>query len=176
MKLPRVREWRESRGYSQQALADKADIGVMTIHRIEAGGSAFASTAKKLADALNVQIRDLQIAPPVSMGETSVDLHEVRRIKRDLEESERARETVAYARDHFDLSDGEAEILRQYVQGFQNPKPQPFAVVELMPKDGSPGVDHNKVKDVLQQMIEEDKLDPEQVKAVAQMALSQTAS
>jgi transcriptional regulator with XRE-family HTH domain len=176
MRLPRVREWRESRGYSQQALADKAGIGVMTVHRIEAGGSAFASTAAKLADALQVQIRDLQYAPPVAIEESSVDLEEVRRIKRDLAASERARETVAYAREHFDLSDGEAEILRQYVHGFQNPKPQPFAVVELLPKDGSPGVDHDKIRGVLQQMIEEDMLDHDQVKAVAQMALSQTAS
>jgi transcriptional regulator with XRE-family HTH domain len=177
MKLPRVREWREARGYSQQVLADRADIGVMTVHRLESGGGAFASTAAKLARALNVEVRDLQLAPPVTMDEaSSVNLEDARILKQGLQAAERARETVALARHRFpDLTDAELDVLAQYIRYEQDPRAVQV-IIRPTPKEGEEPVDPKKVGDALQKMIAEDLLDPEQVKAVAQMALRQTAS
>ena len=176
----KLRILRAERGLTQERAAGVIGITPETLSDLERGKRrAYGPTLSKIAKGYGISVGEL-IEEPALAGKIDASretgLEDARRIKRNRDAAERARKTVAYAREHFDLSDAEAEILRQYVQGFQNPKPQPFAVVELMPKDGSPDVDHDKVKDVLQQMIEEDMLYLEQVKAVAQMALSQTAS
>ena len=173
----KLRILRAERGLTQERAAGLIGITPETLSDLERGKRrAYGPTLSKIAKGYGVSVEDLIEEPvpldsgpsaPVSVGETSIDLQEARRIKKALVASERARETVAYARERFDISDAEAEILFQYVHGFQNPKPQPFGVVESLPEDGSPGVDHEKIRGILQQLIEENRLDPEQVKAVA---------
>lgn len=61
MKLPRLTEWRERRGYSTAAeLAAAAGVDRSTVWRIEERGQgAHPRTAEKLAEALGIQIEDL---------------------------------------------------------------------------------------------------------------------
>jgi transcriptional regulator with XRE-family HTH domain len=68
MKLPRLKEWRERRGFTQPELAESAGVNPSTIWRIEAHDQdARPSTARKLAGALGVHVEDL-------MGLDGVDL------------------------------------------------------------------------------------------------------
>jgi transcriptional regulator with XRE-family HTH domain len=61
LKLPGLREVRELRGWSQDVLAKKADVSRDSISNYETGQrKAYPSTAKKLADALNVSVRELE--------------------------------------------------------------------------------------------------------------------
>lgn len=61
MKLPRLTEWRERRGYSTPAeLATAAGVDRSTVWRIEERGQgAHPRTAEKLAEALGIQVEDL---------------------------------------------------------------------------------------------------------------------
>jgi transcriptional regulator with XRE-family HTH domain len=68
MLLGRLREWRESRGFTQKELALEASVGEVTVARIEAGTSVRPNTARKIADALGVAVVDLQEKPPVPLG------------------------------------------------------------------------------------------------------------
>ncbi len=66
-RLPRLRALRESRGYSQEALARLAGLSRPTLSHLEAGmRGAQPSTVERLARALDVDPRDLLAAPPVS--------------------------------------------------------------------------------------------------------------
>jgi transcriptional regulator with XRE-family HTH domain len=57
LKLPRLREVRELRGWSQGVLAEKADVSRDSISNYETGHrEAYPATARKLADALEVGI------------------------------------------------------------------------------------------------------------------------
>jgi transcriptional regulator with XRE-family HTH domain len=61
LKLPRLREVRELRGWSQGALAEKAGVSRDSISNYETGQrEAYPSTAKKLADALDVTTVELE--------------------------------------------------------------------------------------------------------------------
>src|SRR5215212_9399531 len=64
MRLPRTREWRESRGLTQRQLAEEASVGPATIPRIERGESVLPTTAKKIADALGINVVALLFSPP----------------------------------------------------------------------------------------------------------------
>jgi transcriptional regulator with XRE-family HTH domain len=58
--LPRLREARELRGWSQGVLAEKAGVSRDSISNYETGHrEAYPATARKLADALDVDIADL---------------------------------------------------------------------------------------------------------------------
>jgi transcriptional regulator with XRE-family HTH domain len=60
LRLPRLREWRENRGLTQQELADLIGTARDTISKWETGErGALPANAKKLADVLNVEVRDL---------------------------------------------------------------------------------------------------------------------
>ena len=60
MKLLRLKDWRERRGLSQKALSDKSGVARDGISHYENGSrEAHPSTAKKLADALEVEVKDL---------------------------------------------------------------------------------------------------------------------
>ena len=61
MKLPRLNEWRERRGYSTPAeLAIAAGVDRSTVWRIEEREQgAHSRTAERLADALGIQVEDL---------------------------------------------------------------------------------------------------------------------
>ena len=68
MKTPRLREWREARGETQLTLAERAGLTEHTISRIEHGYELRPGTARKLADALGVEIADLMENPPILAG------------------------------------------------------------------------------------------------------------
>jgi transcriptional regulator with XRE-family HTH domain len=75
LKLPRLREVRELRGWSQGVLAEKADVSRDSISNYETGHrEAYPATARKLADALEVGIGALveptRAEEPVLAGKT----------------------------------------------------------------------------------------------------------
>ena len=55
----RVRGLREAQGLTQQQLAERAHVGVASIHRVEAGGGAGAGMVCRLAAALHVSTATL---------------------------------------------------------------------------------------------------------------------
>jgi transcriptional regulator with XRE-family HTH domain len=55
----KIRRWREERHWSQEHLAELADIGVRTIQRIENGEKASNETLMALAAAFNVDVAAL---------------------------------------------------------------------------------------------------------------------
>jgi transcriptional regulator with XRE-family HTH domain len=60
LKLPRLKEVRELHGWSQTKLAEEADVSRDSISNYETGHrEAYPATAKRLADALDVEIADL---------------------------------------------------------------------------------------------------------------------
>jgi transcriptional regulator with XRE-family HTH domain len=69
MELARTKVWRLSRGLSQKELAAEAEVGEVTVARIEGGASVAPSTARKVAGALGVSVADLMESPPVPLGE-----------------------------------------------------------------------------------------------------------
>jgi transcriptional regulator with XRE-family HTH domain len=90
---PRLREWRETRGATQAMLSESSGISEHTISRIEHGAPLRPTTARKLADALGVEIADLMESPPVLLGKAKAldvdlegisDIEELRQIARDL--------------------------------------------------------------------------------------------
>jgi transcriptional regulator with XRE-family HTH domain len=68
LKLARTKVWRESVGLTQRGLADEADVGEVTVARIETGASVTPSTARKIAGALGVAVADLLERPPVPLA------------------------------------------------------------------------------------------------------------
>ena len=61
MKLPRLKEVRELHGWSQAKLAEESDVSRDSISNYETGQrEAWPATAKKLADALHVEIAGLR--------------------------------------------------------------------------------------------------------------------
>jgi transcriptional regulator with XRE-family HTH domain len=61
LKLPRLREVRELRGWSQSVLAEKAGVSRDSISNYETGQrEPYPATAMKLADALNVSVSELE--------------------------------------------------------------------------------------------------------------------
>jgi transcriptional regulator with XRE-family HTH domain len=68
LKLARTKVWRESVGLTQRGLADEADVGEVTVARIETGASVTPSTARKVAGALGVAVADLLERPPVPLA------------------------------------------------------------------------------------------------------------
>lgn len=59
VQLPRLREQRIRRAFSQQELADRSGLSRTTILKLEAGRDAWPQTARKLAKALHVKVTDL---------------------------------------------------------------------------------------------------------------------
>jgi transcriptional regulator with XRE-family HTH domain len=62
--LPRLRELRQARFLSQEALAEKARVSHFTVRRIEQGSPARYQTIRKLAEALDVDPAELAGASP----------------------------------------------------------------------------------------------------------------
>jgi transcriptional regulator with XRE-family HTH domain len=61
LKLPRLKEVRELHGWSQAKLAEESDVSRDSISNYETGQrEAWPATAKRLADALHVEIADLR--------------------------------------------------------------------------------------------------------------------
>jgi transcriptional regulator with XRE-family HTH domain len=79
VKAPRLREWREAMGETQVTLAEKSGVAEHTISRIEHGASLRPTTARKLADALDVAVADLLERPPVPLVEAPPETGFIRR-------------------------------------------------------------------------------------------------
>jgi transcriptional regulator with XRE-family HTH domain len=87
VQIPRLREWRELQGWTQKDLAQESGVSARSIAGYEAGASARPGTARKLAEALNIEVADLVItsgkaeAPPSSQLTLNGLLAEERRVK-----------------------------------------------------------------------------------------------
>ena len=69
MELPRLKEWRERRGMAQTDLAEKSGVSQDGISKMERGvRSVRPSTARRLAEALKVDVGEL-VAPPEVAGD-----------------------------------------------------------------------------------------------------------
>ena len=89
MRLARLREVRELRGWSQSKLAEESDVSRDGISNYETGHrEAWPSTARKLADALGVEISDLvaRAEELVPLGEAPPPLGPPRVSKERLQE------------------------------------------------------------------------------------------
>jgi transcriptional regulator with XRE-family HTH domain len=63
---PSLRYWRTQLALPQSELAELAKVGIATVQRLEAGGSARLSTIRRLALALEVSPAQLMAEPPES--------------------------------------------------------------------------------------------------------------
>lgn len=59
----KIKKWREDRSWSQEHLAEAADISLRTIQRVENGKGASRETIMALAAAFNVDVMALTIDP-----------------------------------------------------------------------------------------------------------------
>lgn len=59
MQVPRLREQRLNRAFSQQELAERSGLSRTTIIKLEGGREAWPQTVRKLAKALRVKVTDL---------------------------------------------------------------------------------------------------------------------
>ncbi len=85
MQLPKLREWRERRALTQEELRDKSGISQESISRIESGvRGCRPSTARRLAQALDVDVAEL-VAPPEVQGDPKALAPKLleRRLKRE---------------------------------------------------------------------------------------------
>jgi transcriptional regulator with XRE-family HTH domain len=67
----RLKEWRQQRLLTQEALAEKSGVGIATIARIEAGQGARLSTLAKLAETLDLTPEELFAGPGELAGKTA---------------------------------------------------------------------------------------------------------
>jgi len=61
---PALRFWRTRAFLRQTELAERAGVGIQSVHRGEAGKPLQLATVRKLAEALSVSPADLQRQPP----------------------------------------------------------------------------------------------------------------
>lgn len=62
----RLKQLRESRGWTQEQLADIAGLNARTVQRVEAGGNASAETGMAIASALDCPLSELSSGPSVA--------------------------------------------------------------------------------------------------------------
>ncbi len=110
MKVPRLRQQRESRGLTQQDLADAAGVDRRSVAGWELGGGIRPNSARKVAEALAVEITDL-LEPSLDPREQPIranledgiilefkSLAEYWRIAEELREHAQAVEAGEYSR------------------------------------------------------------------------------
>ena len=69
VKLPKARLYRERQALTQEELAKLAGVSRVTITRVECGEQTYPSTARKIAQALNIQPSDLMAPLDVQLME-----------------------------------------------------------------------------------------------------------
>lgn len=74
LKAERIRAEREARAWTQEHLAEVAGLGVRTVQRIEATGTASFESAAALSAVLDIPLKELQITT-VKQGEFRQDVH-----------------------------------------------------------------------------------------------------
>ncbi|CAN5355762.1 hypothetical protein BH10PSE4_BH10PSE4_31740 [soil metagenome] len=65
----KIKRWREERHWSQEHLAQLADVGLRTLQRIENGQQASSETLKALASAFNVDVVALSVDPEIQAAQ-----------------------------------------------------------------------------------------------------------
>ena len=65
MRIPQLRQWRELRGLTQRELAAKSGVSVRSIAGYEAGAGVRPNTARKLAEALDIEVVNFYAEPEV---------------------------------------------------------------------------------------------------------------
>lgn len=71
-----LRQWRERRGLSVRALAERAGVSYVTVVRIETGRlSPTVATLEKLAEALGIRVRDFFAAAKRRRAKTTGGKH-----------------------------------------------------------------------------------------------------
>jgi transcriptional regulator with XRE-family HTH domain len=114
LKLPRLREVRERRGWNQSVLAEKADVSRNSISNYETGQrEAYPLTARKLADALGVSLAELQEEP--------INRH-ARYLKQEAEHAAHLLEVVSSTKDalEHDRVDYATRFLEILDEGLRN--------------------------------------------------------
>jgi len=161
----RVRELRKQQGLTQEDLARAANLTSKAVGELDRGEihDPHVSTLIRVAEALSVTVSDLIGEDrPVAMGE----VRRRRRIAREMAEAQRTVELMA--RERYGLDDREAYVLAQYVRYEQQEEPEAFqAIIRPAPQEGQGSVDTEKIHVVLRDMIAQDLLNPEQVRAAA---------
>jgi transcriptional regulator with XRE-family HTH domain len=146
MQLPRLKEWREARGFTQRTLAAEAHTGYVTIYKIEDGNSCTPTTAKKLADALQVDIRDLMEYPPVPLDIA----REWDQYRREMEHASEVVESLKRSSAKWNLTEQEARILTGKVRRELYPPDKPYVEGYVKAKDGSEAEpDLKKIEEIL---------------------------
>jgi transcriptional regulator with XRE-family HTH domain len=95
VQLPRLKEWREFRGLTQPELAERAGLSLRTVFNYEHEGNALPNNARKLAEALGIEVGDLiseeahpKGSAPLSQPSFNHLLAEERRTQETIRESE----------------------------------------------------------------------------------------
>lgn len=63
-RLDYLHAWRSSQFLTQEELADKAHVNILTVSRLERGSAARLDTVKKLAGALGISVAQLCYEAP----------------------------------------------------------------------------------------------------------------
>ncbi len=66
VKLPSLHYWRVRRALHQEELGERANVSMATLWRLETGRPAKIETARKLAEALEVEPAESMATPPKS--------------------------------------------------------------------------------------------------------------
>lgn len=120
MQLPRLKEWREFRGLTQPELAERAGLSLRTVFNYEHEGNALPNNARKLAEALGIEVGDLiseeahpKGSAPLSQPNFNHLLAEERRTHEISQEIEHLREHVVSTLDRWEkVARGEDPTLR----------------------------------------------------------------
>lgn len=114
-----IKKMREERGWTQEKLADIADINVKTIQRIESGENASTSTLNCLANAFNVEVKDLKNKTTEKEGRAENDSNDMKFLKR-LTSGQAIVKVFsgvhAFAYDHDELNEEENELVSNFYQ------------------------------------------------------------
>jgi transcriptional regulator with XRE-family HTH domain len=145
---------------TQQELADRADVSLFTIQRIERGeGNVRPKTGRAIAGALGVGVEDL-------LGKAQASLP-------DFEDERRAtvyrftgeqKVTAEKLREHgIEANDSEVHVLNQYIELRKRPSAGPVATWHVKKEDEP--VDDERVKTLLAFVLWKGLLSPEQADA-----------
>jgi transcriptional regulator with XRE-family HTH domain len=129
VQIPRLREWREARAFTQVELAELAGVSSRSVAGYEAGAGARPPTVRKLAEVLGVEVADLRgdpdspkaEAPPSQQLTLNGLLAEERRFRpttREVKNLDLFCTRIERRLDEQGMSPNEIEIALDAVEGF----------------------------------------------------------
>ena len=150
---------REMLGYGLEKTAEVAGVSKNSVLRAEHGEDIRPGTARKIARALEVEVRDL-----LPLGQVSLP---------DFEDGQRAtvyrftgkqRVTAEKLREHgVEANDSEVHVLNQYIELHERPPAGAVAIWNVAKEDEP--VDYERVKTLLAFVLWKGMLSPEQADA-----------